>query len=229
MDCPGCTHGLVNGSMDVSGDWLCCCNVVNQAAVFPRSICCLPVCPSLLVLVSRATGAWRHACLIGDRCLVRAAARGQAPCTHCLEPSPLQVCSLFFMPCYVHVSTSPLLSRGEFIIFIFLPSRPVPSSLVHHRLASQEIMIMERSRERRKGLVKERAKGQAVIQYLTKLQREERGRANLLRAKSLILAVRYIHKSSVLSLTGLLAPSCPRFCDVPPCAVLRCAVLCCAA
>lgn len=55
---------------------------------------------------------------------------------------------------------------------------------------AQEIMIVERSRERRRTLMKERAKGQAVIKYLTKLQREERGRSNLLRTKGRILAVR---------------------------------------
>lgn len=51
-------------------------------------------------------------------------------------------------------------------------------------------MIVEKTRERRRSLVKERMKGQAVIKYLTQLQREERGRANLLRAKAHILAVR---------------------------------------
>lgn len=50
-------------------------------------------------------------------------------------------------------------------------------------------MIVERARERRKGLAKERAKGQAVIQYFTKLQRDERGRSNMLRAKGRMLAV----------------------------------------
>lgn len=50
-------------------------------------------------------------------------------------------------------------------------------------------MIVERARERRKGLARDRARGQAVIQYLTKLQREERGRSNLLRTKGRILAV----------------------------------------
>lgn len=51
-------------------------------------------------------------------------------------------------------------------------------------------MIAERTRERRRGLIREQAKGQAVVQYLTKLEREERGRSNLLRAKGLMLAVR---------------------------------------
>ena len=54
----------------------------------------------------------------------------------------------------------------------------------------QEIMIVERTRERRKSLMKERAKGQAVIQYLTQLQRGERSRSNLLRAKGNMLSVR---------------------------------------
>lgn len=53
----------------------------------------------------------------------------------------------------------------------------------------QEIMIVERTRERRKSLMKERAKGQAVIEYLTQLHRKERGRSNLLRAKGSILEV----------------------------------------
>ena len=51
-------------------------------------------------------------------------------------------------------------------------------------------MIVERTRERRKSLMKERAKGQAVIQYLTQLQRGERSRSNLLRAKGNMLSVR---------------------------------------
>ena len=51
-------------------------------------------------------------------------------------------------------------------------------------------MIVERTRERRKSLMKERARGQAVIQYLTQLNREERRRGNLLRAKGSMLEVR---------------------------------------
>lgn len=50
-------------------------------------------------------------------------------------------------------------------------------------------MILERAKERRNVLESQRAKGQAVIQYLTMLQREERGRSNLLRAKGHMLAV----------------------------------------
>lgn len=58
-------------------------------------------------------------------------------------------------------------------------------------------MVVERARERRRGLAKERARGKAVIQYLTKLQREERGRSNLLRTKGRILAVSRVCISSL--------------------------------
>lgn len=40
--------------------------------------------------------------------------------------------------------------------------------------------------------MRERAKGQAVMQYLSQLQKRERGRSNLLRTKAHILAVRGI-------------------------------------
>lgn len=51
-------------------------------------------------------------------------------------------------------------------------------------------MVVERTAERRKSLLKERNRGAEVIKYLQHLERQDRERTTLLRAKGQMLAVR---------------------------------------
>lgn len=55
---------------------------------------------------------------------------------------------------------------------------------------TQELMILERTREMRRSFAKERANADAVIQFLSQREREDKERSELLRMKRTFLLVR---------------------------------------
>lgn len=59
--------------------------------------------------------------------------------------------------------------------------------------AIQELMILERTREMRRSFAKERAKADAVIQFLSQQEREDRNRRELVHMKRSFLLVRRGH------------------------------------